>query len=115
MNLLQLLSSDRDVDHGRLRKVRYLIIRKIGFAAYFFFNSQPSFLFVGNDGPGILTRYPEAVPTTELYIEGTITPVEENSFSGESPAGLYPFTLSDAGLVQMHLSRIQTRFCGSRS
>ena len=45
---------------------------------------------------------PEAVPTDGTYIEGTITSVEENSFSGESPAGLYPFTLSDAGLVQMH-------------
>ena len=36
------------------------------------------------------------------YIEGTITPVDESSFSGETLAGMYPFSLSDAGLVELH-------------
>ena len=44
----------------------------------------------------------DSVPTDGTYIEGTITPVEESAFSGERLTGLYPFTLSDAGLIQMH-------------
>lgn len=52
--------------------------------------------------PASSSGTPEIVPTDGTYIEGTITPVEESSFSGEGLAGLYPFTLSRAGLVQMH-------------
>jgi len=52
--------------------------------------------------PASSSGTPETVPTDGTYIEGTITPVAESSFSGDSPAGFYPFTLSDAGLVQMH-------------
>ena len=45
---------------------------------------------------------PDTVPTDGTYIEGTITPVDESSFSGETLAGMYPFSLSDAGLVELH-------------
>ena len=84
--------------------MRYLIIRKNRFCCLLLsliltaFISFSLAMTVPASSPGT----PEAVPTDGTYIEGTITPVEENSFSGESPAGLYPFTLSDAGLVQMH-------------
>ena len=45
---------------------------------------------------------PDTVPTDGTYIEGTITPVDESSFSGETLAGMYPFSLSEAGLVGEH-------------
>ena len=52
--------------------------------------------------PAATSGTPDPVPTDGTYIEGGITPVDESSFSGEMLAGVYPFTLSAAGLVEMH-------------
>ena len=52
--------------------------------------------------PAATSGTPDTVPTDGTYIEGTITPVDESSFSGETLAGMYPFSLSDAGLVELH-------------
>ena len=84
--------------------MRYLIIRKNRFCCLLLSLILTAFISfsLAMTVPASSSGTPETVPTDGTYIEGTITPVAESSFSGDSPAGFYPFTLSDAGLVQMH-------------
>ena len=87
-----------------LRTVHNMVIRKTRLSCILLFLILTAFIFFP-----LTTRVrasssdnPETVPTDGTYIEGTITPLEENSLSEERLAGLYPFTLSGPGMVQMH-------------
>ena len=79
-----------------IRKTRLCCILLFLFLSAFIFFSLPIKIRASSSDNR------ETVPTDGTYIEGTITPFEEGSLSEERLAGLYPFTLSGAGLVQMH-------------
>ena len=88
----------------RLRTVHYLTGRKNRFCDILLFLILTAFISftLVMTVPASSSGTMDSVPTDGTYIEGTITPVEESAFSGEQLTGLYPFTLSNAGLIQMH-------------